>query len=197
MGQEPSAGSQRDDSQGAEVHRKVFAKNSGKCVEEDTGFCVNVGCGKVRWPNWLNIDFEGSELDCDIRKLPIDDNHCDAVAAIHVIEHFYQWEVVDVLKEWHRVLKPGGRLILELPCLDKILKYIQLSMNANKPMTHTMTFHALYGDPKYKAVPMCHKWAYTHRQLIDLLNEAGFQHVSLEEANYHFPERDMRLVAVK
>lgn len=41
--------------------------------------------------------------------------------ASHVLEHFdHRGKVVLVLKEWRRVLKPGGKLYVSVPDLDKI-----------------------------------------------------------------------------
>jgi predicted SAM-dependent methyltransferase len=196
VGQEQPAASQSDDSGGTVVYRKVFAQNSDRCMEEDTGVCLNLGAGKKRWQGWLNVDLTG-DFPCDIRKLSFPDNYADAIAAIHVIEHFYQWEVLDILKEWRRVLKPGGKIILELPCMDKVFGYIAKCVSENIPLNHTFSTHALWGDPKYKAVEMCHKWGYTKGTLAELMAEAGFNEVRTEEALYHFPQRDMRLVAFK
>lgn len=39
------------------------------------------------------------------------------ILSVHVIEHFWRWEALDVLREWLRVLKPGGVMILECPNL--------------------------------------------------------------------------------
>ena len=57
-------------------------------------------------------------MQCDIRNLEVfEDNSAEEILSVHVIEHFYYWEVADVLKEWVRVLKPGGRMIIECPNL--------------------------------------------------------------------------------
>jgi predicted SAM-dependent methyltransferase len=43
------------------------------------------------------------------------------VYASHVLEHFdYKDEIVRVLKEWHRVLKPGGILCVSVPDLERL-----------------------------------------------------------------------------
>ena len=45
---------------------------------------------------------------CDIRMLDkFCDNYADEIMAVHVVEHFWRWEVVEILREWARVLKPG------------------------------------------------------------------------------------------
>ena len=55
-------------------------------------------------------------LDCqkiDSIALPYSDNQFDALTAWHVIEHLS--DVKSVLREWLRVLKPGGVLAIEAP----------------------------------------------------------------------------------
>ena len=58
-----------------------------------------------------------SKIHCtqeDARNLSFEDNTFDRVIAAHVLEHLVQ--PGDVLREWMRVLKPGGVLTLVLPC---------------------------------------------------------------------------------
>ena len=80
---------------------------------------LNLGCGDKILPGYVNVDVAseraGKQPDviCDVRKLDkFDTGHADEILAVHVVEHFWRWEVVDILKEWVRVLKPGGKMIL-------------------------------------------------------------------------------------
>ena len=167
-------------------------------MEERYGVAYNLGSGRSPWPGWINVDADPrAELVADLRKLPVESDSADAVAAIHVLEHFYYWDVDTVLLEWKRILKPGGKLILELPCLDKIFGYILRSMKAKENIFEFMTMHALYGDPKHKDESMCHHWGWFERSLILKLEEIGFREVRKEEPRYHFPFRDMRVEAIK
>lgn len=113
------------------------------------------------------------------------------------MEHFYLWEVVDLLREWRRVLKPGGQLILELPCMDKVIYYMKACLEQQKQMDMQMTWLAIWGDPNYKRVEMCHKWGYTKNHAMDILKEAGFEDVKIEKPRYHVVHRDMRVVGLK
>lgn len=49
----------------------------------------------------------------DGRELPFKDNSCDFVYSSHLIEDFQDWN--PALREWWRVLKPGGPLIILTP----------------------------------------------------------------------------------
>ena len=53
-------------------------------------------------------------LPQDARRLSFAEGSFDRVIAAHVLEHLYQPH--EVLREWVRVLKPGGVLTLVLPC---------------------------------------------------------------------------------
>jgi predicted SAM-dependent methyltransferase len=81
--------------------------------------------GIQKYPGWevLNI-MPGSHVDhlCDARDLSqFPDNSFIYLYASHVLEHFdYSGELSLVLKEWCRVLKPGGRIYISVPDLDTL-----------------------------------------------------------------------------
>jgi predicted SAM-dependent methyltransferase len=168
-------------------------------VEDDyRGPKLHLGSGTIHWDGWLNVDQnEKSDVQWDLRKLELPNDHADIAVAIHVLEHFYAWEAEDLLTEWKRVLKPGGKLVLELPCLDKVLQYVAKCVSEKLPMMEWATMHVFWGDPKYKSVPMCHKWGYTMTSLTELLLTVGFKDPMFENPRYHFPIRDMRVTAFK
>jgi len=57
-------------------------------------------------------DLPGIDVVGDVRKIPFKDNELDEVYGHWILEHFYYREISDILKEWYRVLKPGGLLHL-------------------------------------------------------------------------------------
>jgi len=114
-----------------------------------------------------------------------------------VLEHFHEWEAKPLLEEWRRVLKPRGKLILELPCMDKVLHQLAAVLTAGHQVSPTLSWHVFWGDPKYRDPAMCHRWGYTYGMLERLLLSAGFVRVSFPEPRYHFAIRDMRAEAFK
>jgi SAM-dependent methyltransferase len=94
-------------------------------VAERTGSIkrLNWGCGATGEPGWINADLsEGHDIDIavDIREgLPINDNTLDYIVSIHALPMIPYTDVVPVLRELLRMLKPGGVLRLGLPDLER------------------------------------------------------------------------------
>ena len=84
------------------------------------------GCGSYGQPGWINSDRkEGPGVDnsCDIRDgLPLEDESIDYVVSIHALPEVPYPDLVPVLKELRRVLRPNGVLRLGLPELDRTIQ---------------------------------------------------------------------------
>lgn len=83
--------------------------------------------GKEPHPDWKILDVEERpEVDfiCDAANLDqFDNNSVDSIYASHVLEHFHHSlnnEVLNTLTEWHRVLKPGGKLYISVPDMQTL-----------------------------------------------------------------------------
>jgi predicted SAM-dependent methyltransferase len=90
---------------------------------------LNWGCGGCGDPGWINSDIKsGPRVDvcCDIRQgLPLADDSIDYVVSVHALQEIAIADVVPVLGELRRVLKPKGVLRLVLPDLEKGLRAYQ------------------------------------------------------------------------
>lgn len=168
---------------------------------------LNLGCGDKILPGYVNVDVvearAGKRPDvlCDLHDLSVfPDNHADEIMAIHVVEHFWRWEVEDILREWVRVLKPEGRMILECPNLasacEEFLKDPDVYSREGKEGQRTMW--VFYGDPSWKDPYMIHRWGYTPKSLSRLMESVGLSQVRQEPAQFKLREpRDMRLTGIK
>ena len=161
---------------------------------------VNVGAGRLTFKGWVNCDVQQNpkaphKLDhlCDARSIPLADGCASEVMALHLIEHFYLWEAPAVLAEWRRLLRPAGKLTLELPNLRKACENV-LAGRADQ-----MAMWPLYGDPGHRDPFMCHRWGYTPETITALLQANGFSSVQVLPPKTHGgnPQRDMRVEAIK
>jgi SAM-dependent methyltransferase len=78
---------------------------------------LNLGCGKDIRKDWINldlVDLPGVDIVHDINNIPLpfDDNIFDEILCSSVLEHV---EYVPLLRDLHRILKPGGRLSAIVP----------------------------------------------------------------------------------
>jgi len=128
----------------------------------------------------------------DVRKLPFPDDYADEARAIHIIEHLWPWEALEVVQEWVRVIKPGAQLAIECPCLEKMMKLADIPQ-----VEPRYVYWGLYGDPRHQRPEMMHRWAYTTLALVRLMAQAGLEDLKPERPQFHFPIRDMRVVGIK
>lgn len=82
---------------------------------------LNLGCGWDKRDGYLNVDFaewHGPDLLADVRDLPmLPDGHYVEIVAQDILEHLPRADGPVALKEWARLLEPGGRLVLRVPNL--------------------------------------------------------------------------------
>lgn len=144
---------------------------------------LNIGCGTDYKEGWINIDnnsnnnIERLDLNWDLRHaLPYDDNSVDFIFNEHFIEHLTVDESRQSLKDFMRVLKPGGVMRIAMPDMADVVE--------------------LYNDPKWKERPVLknhglefvqtkaemvnmsfswwgHKWLYDWEELERRLKEVG------------------------
>lgn len=79
---------------------------------------LDVGCGIRKFPGSIGIDCNSAsaaDVICDLDRFPwpFEDRVFDRLRAIHVIEHVS--DVVRTMEEFHRLVRPGGRVRIETP----------------------------------------------------------------------------------
>lgn len=170
---------------------------------------INIACGKQTWPDFFCVDavahpkasrkpdlihaFDFDNSGALIYPLPLADGCADEVHSYHFLEHVYRWEAPALVREFCRLLKPGGKLVLELPNIEAAARNLLAGMDDQ------MAMWPLYGDPGHRDPFMCHRWGYTPKTVYVLLEMHGFSHIKLSAPQTHGARanRDMRVEARK
>lgn len=89
---------------------------------------LNIGAGDTKIEGFTPID---RKVGCEAYPLAYADGSVDEIRASHILEHFADRELLDVLREWSRVLRDGGRIRIAVPDMEWIAKNLDnpLSMN--------------------------------------------------------------------
>lgn len=161
---------------------------------------LHLGCGNIKKEGYINIDVSktpATDLVWDITKtLPFKDNSVETIETYHVLEHLSvclmtnidpsygkkYGDIIKLLKEWRRVLKPEGKLIIEVPDFDTLVQEYIKADNRRKEelLTH------IYGGFRNKNIYDIHRWGINKYRLIYILRGAGFQKIEFKEAkDYH------------
>jgi SAM-dependent methyltransferase len=110
----------------------VIYESNIKLLEELTpsirGHLFDLGCGEMPYKEWLKkyadtytgVDWANSmhsfhaDICADLNQiLPIQDGVADTVISVSVMEHLREPETF--LREAHRILKPSGTIVLQVP----------------------------------------------------------------------------------
>lgn len=176
---------------------------------------LQLGSGANPYPGWLNTDVANYKDDPNVvymdatKRFPLPDAAFESVFSEHMIEHVTYTQGQHVLRECFRVLRPGGRIRIATPSLDRLRelygdrselqeRYIQWSVDTFQP-------HADAYLPGFVVNNMF--WNFAHRFLYDAetlrhaLTRVGFADIQeypigeSDEPELRGRERHMRRAA--
>ena len=86
---------------------------------------LDIGCGFHKCsPEFTGVDFF---VPTDIKALmwyiPLRDSSVEFIYSSHALEHVEKAKVIPTLREWHRLLVPGGGLVLKVPDFRYAVEY--------------------------------------------------------------------------
>jgi predicted SAM-dependent methyltransferase len=140
---------------------------------------LDIGCGErkvsVDGYSMMSVDIRGEvrpDIVAPLDKIPVPDGSYDLVFASHVLEHVKRADTYKTLKEWRRVLKPGGKLQLVVPDLETA------AIELLSCKTTQDTFDILWGAQNHDF--NVHYSGYTWQLLDATIKKFGFEVNKLE-----------------
>ncbi len=113
---------------------------------------LNLGCGRTVYPGFTNID-AFVENDRRIIRMPMQDlrgrcgdNTVDICYSSHSLEHLSIRDSEMALREWFRVLVPGGFLFLSCPDLGLICRILCADLTPDQRQWYTRVLFGYQQD---------------------------------------------------
>ena len=122
---------------------------------------LNIGAGTIEIEGFTPVD---RNVGLEAYPLAYEDNSVDEIRASHILEHVPATLTQSVLRDWVRVLKPGGKIRIAVPDFDKI---------AGELRDHPQRFAYLMGAQKDEND--YHKSVWTDWKLREQMTNAGLQ----------------------
>lgn len=147
------------------------AKIRWEIVKYTRGKGLDLGCGPVKqYPHWIGVDNKldnhlfGFDIKPDITLDCTDlstfaSNSFDFVFSSHLLEHIEYDKVASTLKEWMRVIKKGGYMVLYLPDEDEYPKIGEKGANLD------------------------HKWNVNYQRVIDAMKSLSWDLIDFQKRN--------------
>lgn len=168
----------------------------------------HIGCGDKKLQGYINIDVvptEGADILMDVSKdlFLIPSGIASEIRLESVFEHFYQHKQDRILKDFYRILKKGGKLVIKwLPDFDAVIDAYQNKKNiiANKCFDISKVRQYIYGEISHDDSPNeLHKDLFTKETMKQLLQHNGFTIEGIQNQNFENEKIavTINLVAVK
>jgi len=165
---------------------------------------IGAGTNPQKDSTWVHQDIRklnGVDLVCDARKLSHKDKEVEEIFSSHVIEHFGWRETKNILIEWLRVLRVGGKLEIILPDFYRLWENLITQRDLPKSekwkggmVDSAFVAYVTGGSQDYPE--NTHLAHYTDKWYRKILEELG----CTVEIKYHgkdHPSPSIRIIAIK
>jgi SAM-dependent methyltransferase len=159
---------------------------------------LNFGSGGVEIPGYISVDKydQRASIKMDVFKFDLLlDNTIDEILSSHMLEHINPYKVSDLLRKWFGLLKPGGKLILEMP---DIVETCKAMVTAKDKWERYGLINTIFGsvnttnndDPSSITAP--HLFGWYNEILYDHLAEIGFVDIQFMPEQFPHPGHNFR-----
>ncbi|HEX7298396.1 MAG TPA: methyltransferase domain-containing protein, partial [Solirubrobacteraceae bacterium] len=118
------------DGTGAHIVERLPAAWSARLgLDDQTAYFtrrIEIGAGPHPQAGYLHIDVDPNarhlEAKAEAWALPFPDAWASEILSIHALEHVHPRLLNTTLREWHRVLRPGGRVRVHVPITPALMR---------------------------------------------------------------------------
>jgi len=163
---------------------------------------LHVGSGQFHINNFLNTDIFG-KIPLDItKKMPFKDETFDLIYSSHVLEHITLEDFKFFMQESLRLLKRGGKQIIQMPSLEKMAKVLYQNNETDKKLV--LEIYKKRKHVKEKKVFACdyinsvinlnldHKYLYDYDLVKCISKHAGYSKVLKIPDNFDLHDEDIK-----
>ncbi|MBI3850078.1 MAG: methyltransferase domain-containing protein [Verrucomicrobia bacterium] len=146
---------------------------------------LDLGAGRVPGRNgWTTVDGEkGADIQFNLlNRFPLPDESVEKIYSSHALEHFFYVEMMGLLRECHRILKPGGTISICVPdatiyiagyqnpepMREREAGFFQTAFHYHTPIDYLNYIAYMWND---------HRHLFDESNLIAILRAASFQDV--------------------
>lgn len=157
------------------------------------------GRNPINPKEYLNVDLAPLpkvDLIFDLRKkFPIDSGMIAEIFSAATLEHFRKDDNLHILREFHRILMPGGLLRISTPDIEAIAKGLLAGDNLDIINQH---FFGKYKSDETEDLDL-HRWMFPAEKMMDVLRAIGFVNVERipMDIGLHDPKYNYLIRAVK
>ena len=148
---------------------------------------------------FLNVDIvplPQVDLVFDIRKrFPMEDSVIEEIVSSATLEHFRKPDNMHILKEFFRVLQPGGTLRVCTPDIEAIARALLEGEDLDRVNQH---FFGKYKSDQTEDYDL-HRWMFPAGAMIETLHHIGFVHAKQipNDLGLHDPKLNYLIEATK
>ena len=185
-----------------EYGKRIIKENGLKNLRKfNKHIRLNLGSGGVEIPGYISVDKNDTRASIlmDVFDLDFEENSVEEIIASHLFEHVNPYRSVELLQKWFKVLKPGGKLIMEVPNIEELCRHF---ITANKQDRYGI-LNCIYGSVnttetgEKDEITSPHLWGWYPEIMQDHLMWAGFTDIVMGPEQIPHPCYNFRVEATK